>query len=89
MIFSLDYDNTITLAPKLWECFIIAAQSIGHTCIITTGRHASDPIKFFGLPVVYAGDSLKRHAAERAGYDVDVWIDDEPGTIEPCRKLKW
>lgn len=26
-------------------------------------------------------------AAERTGYYVDIWIDDEPGHIEPPRKL--
>jgi hydroxymethylpyrimidine pyrophosphatase-like HAD family hydrolase len=30
---------------------------------------------------------FKRDAALAAGYDVTVWMDNEPGTIEPQRKL--
>jgi hypothetical protein len=39
------------------------------------------------VPLYYSGGKLKRHAMEFVGIAVDIWIDDMPGTIEPCRKL--
>lgn len=33
------------------------------------------------LPVLFAGDMPKRLAAEQAGYQVDIWIDDDPENI--------
>jgi len=89
MVIGIDYDGTITLAPDFWLEFINAAMNEGNKVIIVTGREASQPIKVHGIPVVYAGDTFKREAAENEGYFVDVWIDDEPGHIEPCRKLEW
>lgn len=39
------------------------------------------------FPIVYALGVLKRDASRDAGYGVNVWVDDMPGTIEPCRIL--
>lgn len=89
MLIAIDYDDTITLDRAFWSQFIDMAIDSGHQIIIATGRKVSEPVMMPGVEVVYAGDELKRVACERAGYQVDIWIDDEPGHIEPCRKLQW
>lgn len=89
MLISLDYDKTITADKTFWAEFVRGAQRAGHECIIVTGRRRSHAVEFCGLPVVYAYEDYKRKAAEKAGYKVDIWIDDEPGSVEPGRKLEW
>jgi hypothetical protein len=34
------------------------------------------------MPIVFAGTSSKRWAAAKAGYNVNVWIDDNPQWVE-------
>lgn len=41
-------------------------------------EHAVDDL----LPVVFAGGRPKRVAALAAGYTVDIWIDDQPESVE-------
>jgi len=90
MIIALDFDKTITADTLLWREFVrLATIGGGHECIVVTGRDKRHEVDFMDLPVVYAAGKLKREAAEKAGYEVDIWIDDEPGTIERCRKLEW
>lgn len=40
------------------------------------------------IPVVYCHGTYKQTACERAGYKVDIWIDDVPGMIQPCKVLE-
>ena len=89
MLIALDYDNTITKDRPFWLLFADTAACWKHELVVVTGRDVSQPVTFLNVPVVYAGNQLKRDAAEEAGYKVDIWIDDEPGTIERCRKLEW
>ena len=59
--------------------------------MVTRRKFWSDDMARGGVPgsvtIVYAGDGLKEQAALGAGYRVDVWVDDEPGTIQPMRVL--
>lgn len=90
MIIAIDWDHTITNDPELFKAFIQLAIHRGHEPIIVTGRKASQPIESpLAIPVIYADDEWKRVAALKAGYKVDVWIDDSPGLIEPAKKLSW
>lgn len=88
MLIAIDYDDTYTADPALWDVFIAVASSRGHEVICVTGRRASQPVGL-ELPTVYADGEYKREAAERAGYRVDVWIDDMPGYVERGRLLDW
>ncbi len=88
MIISLDYDNTYTRDPEMWNKFILDAEEIGHKVICVTGRahldHFMKPVlDSIGklCPVVFAGSKWKRDAALEAGWKVDVWIDDMPEYI--------
>lgn len=93
MIISIDYDHTYTADPELWRQFIRSCQFHGHTVICTTGRKERPSGREVTLPpeipVICAHNEWKALAAARLGFDVDVWIDDEPGHIEPPRKLDW
>lgn len=85
MTIALDYDNTYTADPPMWDAFIGCAQGRGHTVIIATGRRENDPATVPGVKTIYCGHSLKEHACRAAGINVDIWIDDMPGMIQECR----
>lgn len=91
LLIAIDYDNTYAAARGLFAGFVRQCKTLGIDVICVTGRHPTHPIEDSTLtvPVIYAAGELKRNAAERAGYVVDIWIDDEPGTIERCRVLDW
>jgi hypothetical protein len=91
MLIALDYDLTYTADPELWDAFIAAARARGHEFVCVTGREQPPSIaeRQIPMPVVCAGDKHKFRAAMAAGYAVDVWIDDSPGTIEPARIVDW
>lgn len=88
MLISIDYDKTWTLDPVFWSNFAGHCRLHGHQLICVTGRAPSQPVPL-QMPVVYAHNEFKRRAAERAGYKVDIWIDDMPGVIEDARILMW
>ncbi|WP_428383690.1 hypothetical protein [Nevskia ramosa] len=89
MMIALDYDLTYTRDPKAWDEVVRIMTVMGHSFVCVTGRdqppRASEPR--IPMPIVCAGDELKSVAAVKAGYFVDVWIDDCPGTIERSVKL--
>jgi HK97 family phage prohead protease len=93
LVISIDYDQTFTEAPGLWLCFIEDAVQLGNTVIMTTRRADNDANRAEVMSaigpdsdmaaVIFAGpDSNKRDAARAAGYEVDVWIDDTPSTVD-------
>lgn len=91
MLIALDYDLTYTADPDFWDAVIAGGRERGHRWVCVTGRqHPPGPHeRQIPMPVVCAGDRHKFRAAIAAGYAVDVWIDDAPGTIEPARILEW
>lgn len=87
-VIAIDYDGTFTIDPDLWRAFIERAQARGHTVVMVTGRShegqwgAEVRREVRGLvPVVFAAQMWKSTAAQCAGYDVNVWIEDHPETI--------
>lgn len=97
MTIAIDYDKTWTEDPPLWLAFVEAAWKRGHCVIMVTGRNAwSDDMARGGmpddLPIIYSGSpfgmQFKQRAALAAGFEVDVWIDDMPGTIQACAILE-
>lgn len=92
MIIAIDYDHTYTADPNLWEIFFRIAKLSGHQVICVTGRNCwsldmqLNPLPH-NMPIVYSGKELKEKAALKAGYKVDIWIDDMPGTIQETKIL--
>ena len=100
MLIAIDWDGTFTKDKIFWMKFIeLISYSKNVEYIIATGRDSQieivkylrDNIPRSQMPVgiVLCGDDYKRKAVEKHGFQVDVWIDNEPGTIEPGRKLIW
>jgi hypothetical protein len=82
---AIDFDNTWTADCLLW-LNIYTYLIEYHNVIIATGRtEFSDDMDRFYLPteisIVYCGKELKDIACKKAGYKVDIWIDDMPETI--------
>lgn len=94
MLIAIDYDDTYTADPALWAWFIKTATARGHSFVCVTGRKVMpefgrEPPLPAGVPVVLAGDTYKRTAALKAGYRVNIWIDDMPEMICEGRILQW
>ena len=89
MIIALDWDKTYTEDTVLFSEFVKIAESRGHTVIIVTARPESHQIANppSGIDVVYADHEWKYSASLKAGYKVDIWIDDMPNMIMPQGKL--
>lgn len=83
MTFAIDYDGTYAEAPLLFNQFIATATKMGHKCVLVTQRTeatGAEVVERVGhfMPIVFAGGYTKADATLAAGYEVDVWIDDEP-----------
>ena len=86
LIFALDYDETFTDEPVLWEWFINKAKERGHSVTFVTSRED---------PTIQGWNDDIRADAKRLGIDIvfcfgepkatkfkaDVWIDDSPLSI--------
>lgn len=92
---ALDYDDTFTADPDLWRQFVSSAQARGHTVVCVTARRtppdfSREPRLPLGVAIVCTGGQpYKKHAAAKAGYAVDIWIDDMPELIAPSRVLEF
>lgn len=82
MKIALDYDNTYTKDPKLWNYFIDDAQLKDHEVMIVTYRSPDMKIDHeLEIPVFYTSFFAKRKYMEDQGIKIDVWIDDWPESI--------
>lgn len=84
MIVAIDYDLTYTRDPHTFDAIIGLLKAAGHTVICATYRSESSLQVVHNsigklCPVISAGTEWKR---EKAGYKVDIWIDDMPSSIE-------
>lgn len=88
MIIAVDYDNTYTADPAVWDEVIKLFLERGHTVICVTarpelmGQPVLDSIGKL-VPCLFAGAEWKREYALKRGYKVDVWMDDSPEYIGP------
>ena len=86
MNIALDFDDTYTRDPQLWDLFISQAKDRQHDIRIVTFRKRSmtDPaLDWLSqiLPVIFTEYQQKRAFTNRIGWNVDVWIDDSPEFI--------
>jgi len=90
MNISLDFDNTYTCDPALWNSFINLAQLFGHTVYCVTFRFPEqskqvyDTIgKVIGNDMCYfTAYTAKRPYMQKRDIMIDVWIDDQPILID-------
>ena len=92
MIFAIDYDGTFSRDPEGFRQVVATLRARGHACVCVTGRSdggqwGAEVRSAIGdlMPVVFSDGGWKAPAAERAGYKVDVWIDDMPEGIRELR----
>lgn len=91
MIIALVYDDTYTQDPLLWNWFVEEACERGHTVYCVTSRHDTDldDIEFTLGRLLLNGHIIacnmqpKKSQTLHLGIIVDVWIDDNPKTIDP------
>lgn len=85
MTIAIDFDDTYTADPVLWDRFIANAKARGHKVIIVTCRCKTDEnrevVKVDGCVVLFTNLGSKQKFMTEAGCKVDVWIDDDPGCI--------
>lgn len=92
---AIDLDRTWTEAPTMWRSIRELMLRDGHAVVMVTARRdpvsADERVRYRlpdDMPIVYtAGDFKERHAL-KAGYKVDIWIDDAPGMIQECAIIK-
>ena len=88
---SIDLDKTWTADPAIFALIAHAFKARGHTVIICTRRTELSHKERIALQIpefvtlFFASYGFKRDAVP---FPVDIWIDDEPGTIEPQRLLE-
>lgn len=88
MLIAIDFDDTLTAAPKLWRVFICVAKTMGHRFICVTARRDTESNRDIvrawmseneiELPTVYTSLGSKVDHMARIGVKVDIWIDDDP-----------
>lgn len=97
MNIGLDYDDTFSADPELWELLIHAAKARGHDVRIVTFRfestsaYANDDViedaKKNGIPVIFCNGIQKDRVTRDLGFPVDIWIDDWPVGIPIAEHL--
>ena len=96
MTISIDFDRTFSADPAMWGEFARKSVADGNTVVMISRRPEEDRETVMGALGEYAdafsqvllvgGDTLKADAAQAAGIDVDVWVDDSPQTIRSAEK---
>jgi hypothetical protein len=88
MIIAFDYHGTFQRDVATFSAVVRQFMRAGHTCILVTGiddgdHYAAEVRRDIGalMPIVFAAGRWKKQAAKDAGYDVDIWIDDNPEYI--------
>ena len=89
MNISLDYDDTYTRDPVLWNSFIESCINRGHIvyCVTARALYESDDVfetiaKLIGRnKCIFVNHASKRDFMKRVGIQIDVWIDDNVDSI--------
>lgn len=86
---AIDYDDTYTADPTLWDAFIAHARERGHRVVcVTCRRETMDNVEECDVPGVltyFTSMAPKRWHMEQQGIEVDIWIDDHPICVEQGR----
>ena len=88
MNISLDYDDTYTRDPKMWNKFVDIARAAGHKVYCVTMRYRSEGgIVIHDLEdrvddIFFTGRQAKQpFMLKEQGINIHVWIDDNPSWI--------
>ena len=96
MNIAIDFDDTYTADPELWDGFIKLCKSRGHSCFIVTmrsdnknNRDRVNSTLINSIPVVYCGGRWKKNIVESHEIKIDIWIDDLPFLIQDQKDIVW
>lgn len=78
---AIDYDGTITADPTAFYQVMAELAFAGHRVVICTGRAFPPTETPPGLPVYCTAGQAKAEYMREQGVRVDIWIDDDPGSI--------
>ena len=87
MNISLDFDDTYTRDPLLWDNFISSARQQGHQVYVVTMRYkeeGDDVVKYLQENVdmiIFTGRLAKKPYLDNMHIHIDVWIDDNPFAV--------
>lgn len=88
MIIAIDYDDTYTADPSMWDQIIERFAAWGHVVHLVTCRRDTEEnraeVCVEGIPRhrhIFTGLAAKKWFMEQRGIRVDVWIDDNPESI--------
>lgn len=87
MVLSLDFDDTYTRDPLLWDAFVEAARKRGHTVYCVTMRYKTEGADVLKLlkgkvdDIFFTERKNKHDFMFEQGIFVNVWIDDMPWFI--------
>jgi hypothetical protein len=93
---ALDYDETYSADPRLWDAFLGHAAFLGHRVWIVTLRSELLDQANFNLShgarkciegILWCDGRPKRSVAKERGLVFDIWIDDRPETIDKGSEL--
>ena len=93
---SMDFDRTFAADPQLWGEFARKAVEDGNTVVMISRRPEADReevisslgeyAESFSQVLLVGGDTMKGDAAQAAGIEVDVWVDDSPQFIRSAEQ---
>ena len=87
MNLSLDYDNTYTRDPAMWDSIIEVMKQHGHTVYVVTLRTPSegDDVRRYLADkvesIIFTSRNAKMDCVQMLGISIDIWIDDMPWFI--------
>lgn len=84
LVIALDYDNTYSDDPVLWDGFIELAQKRKHIVVGVTFRRPDQPVDM-PIEVFYTSGVLKADYMREVGLEPSIWIDDWPELIGNTR----
>ena len=90
MIVSLDFDDTYTRDPELWNKIVIMMLNRGHTVYVVSARYDRQMDEVYDSIGTIIGkkncfstnmNQKREYMAKTQGILIDVWIDDMPEMI--------
>jgi hypothetical protein len=98
MNISLDFDDTYTRDPYMWDKFIELAHSVGHKVYCVTARcdeyhpERDEVYETIGKLIgkercIFTCGRAKRPETYKHKISIDVWIDDMPDAITENNRL--
>jgi hypothetical protein len=90
MNISLDYDQTYTRAPAIWDNFITLLKQGGHNVYVVTMRYdkpieadeVKDALASKVDGIYFTGRKAKSKFMFERGISIDVWVDDMPFFVD-------